>query len=480
VNFTAGLVSLAASTGSGVGGADTITATTATTWFSVAPWATWSPATAGNDIVLGDEGRVTTGGRRLRRVASEQERHRRLRHAARQRRRRRPGRRRLRRPPSTAAPAATWCSATTWSWTAPSATASPTRGTARWQAPPDLQHGRDRHRGRVLVTAPRASSRVARRCGRLRHPAADHDKGDRKHGGKSNFGDDYIAGGAGNDQIFGQLGNDVIQGDGSIDLTVGATRCADGTLSVTGLGREPRHRRRRLHRRQRRQRRHLRQPGPGRHHRRQLQPVQPDHRRPPHRRRRQGPAVRRRRHRHPRLDAGDTLTSGHANDADVILGDNGNIYRWSAPTASRGRRTSIQLRPDLGLREPRRQAHRGARRRTAGLHARWHRRQRFGRDRHRRRRRDPRRVGRRLHLRHEGRRRPVRRRPGRRHRRRLWQRLDLRRQRPGRRARRRRPHLHQPQRHGGCAQRRGHGHGAVGLSARRAACSRPTSTSPAS
>ena len=38
----------------------------------------------------------------------------------------------------------------------------------------------------------------------------------------SNFGNDYIAGGAGNDEIFGQLGNDVIQGDGSIDLTFGS------------------------------------------------------------------------------------------------------------------------------------------------------------------------------------------------------------------------------------------------------------------
>jgi Ca2+-binding RTX toxin-like protein len=36
----------------------------------------------------------------------------------------------------------------------------------------------------------------------------------------SHFGDDYIAGGAGNDEIFGQLGNDTIQGDGSIDLSM--------------------------------------------------------------------------------------------------------------------------------------------------------------------------------------------------------------------------------------------------------------------
>ena len=35
--------------------------------------------------------------------------------------------------------------------------------------------------------------------------------------------DDAIAGGAGNDEIFGQLGNDTIQGDGSIDLEIAAT-----------------------------------------------------------------------------------------------------------------------------------------------------------------------------------------------------------------------------------------------------------------
>ena len=34
------------------------------------------------------------------------------------------------------------------------------------------------------------------------------------------FGDDYIAGGADDDQIFGQLGNDVIQGDGSVSSKV--------------------------------------------------------------------------------------------------------------------------------------------------------------------------------------------------------------------------------------------------------------------
>ena len=45
----------------------------------------------------------------------------------------------------------------------------------------------------------------------------DHDTATQT-AGANNFGNDYIAGGAGDDQIFGQLGNDVIQGDGSIDL----------------------------------------------------------------------------------------------------------------------------------------------------------------------------------------------------------------------------------------------------------------------
>ena len=53
------------------------------------------------------------------------------------------------------------------------------------------------------------------------------------------FGNDRIAGGAGNDHIFGQLGDDTILGDGSaqswIDGTapIQAHRLADGTLSVT-------------------------------------------------------------------------------------------------------------------------------------------------------------------------------------------------------------------------------------------------------
>src|SRR5205814_9458859 len=57
------------------------------------------------------------------------------------------------------------------------------------------------------------------------------------------FGDDYLAGGAGGDMIFGELGDDVIQGDGSIDYAspggaagigtrVGVSRDATGALLV--------------------------------------------------------------------------------------------------------------------------------------------------------------------------------------------------------------------------------------------------------
>ena len=52
------------------------------------------------------------------------------------------------------------------------------------------------------------------------------------------YGNDYIAGGGGNDQIFGELGNDVIQGDGSIDVAlthgqrVYAFRDATNTLQI--------------------------------------------------------------------------------------------------------------------------------------------------------------------------------------------------------------------------------------------------------
>jgi Ca2+-binding RTX toxin-like protein len=58
----------------------------------------------------------------------------------------------------------------------------------------------------------------------LNHRDAD------KIAGLNNFGDDHLAGGADDDQIFGQLGDDVIQGDGSIDLGAGAYR--DGTSGL--------------------------------------------------------------------------------------------------------------------------------------------------------------------------------------------------------------------------------------------------------
>jgi len=50
------------------------------------------------------------------------------------------------------------------------------------------------------------------------------------------YGNDYIAGGAGEDEIFGQLGNDVIQGDGTIGVKAGddfARNLAAAQLSLT-------------------------------------------------------------------------------------------------------------------------------------------------------------------------------------------------------------------------------------------------------
>ncbi len=53
------------------------------------------------------------------------------------------------------------------------------------------------------------------------------------------YGNDYIAGGGGDDEIFGQLGNDTIQGDGSIDskvsggAVVGAVRDAASSLVMS-------------------------------------------------------------------------------------------------------------------------------------------------------------------------------------------------------------------------------------------------------
>jgi Ca2+-binding RTX toxin-like protein len=52
----------------------------------------------------------------------------------------------------------------------------------------------------------------------------------------NSYGNDYIAGGAGDDRIFGQLGNDTIQGDGSIDgpgANVGASRDAGNNLVLS-------------------------------------------------------------------------------------------------------------------------------------------------------------------------------------------------------------------------------------------------------
>jgi Ca2+-binding RTX toxin-like protein len=64
----------------------------------------------------------------------------------------------------------------------------------------------------------------------------DHDAATEAAKG-SNFGNDYIAGGPDDDMIFGQLGNDTIQGDGSITSKlvqnpVTAYRNPDGTLTV--------------------------------------------------------------------------------------------------------------------------------------------------------------------------------------------------------------------------------------------------------
>ena len=55
--------------------------------------------------------------------------------------------------------------------------------------------------------------------------------------GLDTFGDDYLAGGPSADRIFGQLGNDTIQGDGSVDGRLAgdpvlARREADGTLTL--------------------------------------------------------------------------------------------------------------------------------------------------------------------------------------------------------------------------------------------------------
>ena len=48
------------------------------------------------------------------------------------------------------------------------------------------------------------------------------------------YGNDYIAGGAGDDEIFGQLGNDVVQGDGTIGMFAGSSayQLAQAQLSL--------------------------------------------------------------------------------------------------------------------------------------------------------------------------------------------------------------------------------------------------------
>ncbi|MFN8136916.1 MAG: calcium-binding protein [Propionicimonas sp.] len=66
----------------------------------------------------------------------------------------------------------------------------------------------------------------------LRITLLDHDVLALKAAVKA-FGDDDLAGGAGSDVVFGQLGDDVIQGDGSIDLAVGASRDAQGRLVLS-------------------------------------------------------------------------------------------------------------------------------------------------------------------------------------------------------------------------------------------------------
>jgi len=65
----------------------------------------------------------------------------------------------------------------------------------------------------------------------LNHSDADETAG------LNNFGHDNLAGGAHDDQIFGQLGNDVIQGDGSIDLVYRDE--VSGILTVTASEENP-------------------------------------------------------------------------------------------------------------------------------------------------------------------------------------------------------------------------------------------------
>ncbi len=144
----------------------------------------------------------------------------------------------------------------------------------------------------------------------------------------STFGNDYIAGGAGNDRIFGQLGNDTIQGDGSILLTVGASRNATNDLTVqpstddyAGAGTDGND---------------YIEGGGGADvifgnlgqddiigGSSSLFSLNTPDQRPDGADMIFGGSG----NHIARNDAGDTSTNGHARDADVIVGDNGNIYR---------------------------------------------------------------------------------------------------------------------------------------------------------
>ena len=97
----------------------------------------------------------------------------------------------------------------------------------------------------------------------------DHSEGDETTG-FDNFGDDYIEGNGGDDVIFGNLGqDDIIGGTSSLFSLSIAVQRPDGSDLLFGGA---------------------------------------------------GTAI-------ARNDAGDVSVEGHARDADVILGDNGNVYR---------------------------------------------------------------------------------------------------------------------------------------------------------
>jgi Ca2+-binding RTX toxin-like protein len=146
------------------------------------------------------------------------------------------------------------------------------------------------------------------------------------------YGNDYIAGGAGDDQIFGQLGNDVIQGDGfaCVELgvdpgpDVGAYRDSAGVLQVSASV-------------ERASDGHDYIEGNGGNDvifgnlgqddliggSSDLFSLQTPDRRPDGADLIFGGAGT----DISRNDAGDTSANGHGDDADAILGDNGNIYR---------------------------------------------------------------------------------------------------------------------------------------------------------